>query len=292
MEIIIARESGFCYGVKRALRLARETRRQENSMVYTWGELIHNPAVIQELEKEGIIPTENINNLKGKTVIVRSHGVSPENYDLLKKSAKKVIDATCPIVKRIQKMTARLARQKLELIIIGNPNHPEIKALLGTSGGRALIIEKESQAQVLAPSCRRAVLAQSTQDMELFSKMVALLVNKTQELMVYNTICRSTQIRQQSTFDLASKVDALFIIGGVSSSNTTKLYEISKRIQPRTYFIEKAEQIRPDMISGAKKIGISGGASTPPEAIQEAVVKIKKICQESGREEITIQCPR
>lgn len=292
MEIIIARESGFCYGVKRALRLARETRRQENSTVYTWGELIHNPAVIQELEKEGIIPTEDIDNLKGKTVIIRSHGVSPEIYDLLEKKAKKVVDATCPIVKKIQKLTARLAQQKLELIIIGNPNHPEIKALWGTSGGRALIIEKESQAMALAPSRRRAVLAQSTQDRELFARMVASLVSKTQELRVYNTICRSTQIRQQSTSELASKVDALFIIGGVSSSNTTKLYEISKRIQPRTYFIEKADQIRPEMLSGAKKIGISGGASTPPEAIQEAVAKIKNICQESGREEIIVQCPR
>ncbi len=292
MEIVIARESGFCYGVKRALHLARETRRQENSTVYTWGELIHNPTVIQELEKEGIIPTENIDNLKEKTVVIRSHGVSPEIYNLLEKKAKKVIDATCPIVKKIQKLTSRLAQQNLELIIVGNPNHPEIKALLGTSGGRAVIIDKESQAQALPFSRRRAVLAQSTQDRELFSRIVALLVDKTQELRVYNTICRSTQIRQQSTSELASRVDVLFIIGGISSSNTNKLYEISKRIQPRTYFIEKAEQIRPEMLLGVKKIGISGGASTPPEAIQEAVAKIKNICQESGYEEITVQCPR
>jgi 4-hydroxy-3-methylbut-2-enyl diphosphate reductase len=292
MEIIIARESGFCYGVKRALRLARETRQQEKSRVYTWGELIHNPAVIRELQEEEIIPTEDMNQLKGATVIIRSHGVSPETYELLKSRAKKVVDATCPIVKKIQQLTARLARQKLELIIVGNPNHPEIKGLLGTSQGKALIVENESQAAALPPARRRAILAQSTQDRELFARIVSLLVSKTQELRVYNTICRSTQIRQQSTSELASQVDALLIIGGASSSNTTKLYEISRRIQPRTYFIEKAEQIKPEMLLGARKIGISGGASTPPEAIQEAVIKIKKISQESGREETTAPCPR
>jgi len=292
MEIIIAKESGFCYGVKRALRLARETRQQENSRVYTWGELIHNPAVIKELQEEDIIPTEDMNQLEGATVIIRSHGVSPEIYELLKSRAKKVVDATCPIVKKIQQLTARLAKQKLELIIVGNPNHPEIKGLVGTSQGKALIVENESQAVALPPARRRAILAQSTQDRELFARIVSLLAGKTQELRVYNTICRSTQIRQQSTSELASQVDVLLIIGGASSSNTTKLYEISRRVQPRTYFIEKAEQIKPEMLLGARKIGISGGASTPPEAIQEAMIKIKKISQESGREETTAPCPR
>ncbi|MCX7975212.1 MAG: 4-hydroxy-3-methylbut-2-enyl diphosphate reductase [Candidatus Aminicenantes bacterium] len=292
MEIIIARESGFCYGVKRALRLARETRQQEKSTVYTWGELIHNPAVIQELAKEGIIPTEEIDQIKGSTVVIRSHGVSPEILQSLSRTARKVIDATCPIVKKIQQLTARLARQKLEIIIVGNPNHPEIKALWGTSGGRAIIVEKVDQALTLPPARRRVVLAQSTQDQELFAQVVAVLVSKSQELRVYNTICRSTQIRQQSTSELASKVDALFIIGGTSSSNTNKLYEISKRIQPRTYFIEKADQIRPEMLFGAEKIGISGGASTPPKAIQEAVIKIKVFFQKSGQEELAIRCPR
>lgn len=292
MEIIIARESGFCYGVKRALRLARQTRQEEKSTVYTWGELIHNPAVIRELEREGIIPTEEINQLKGMIVIIRSHGVSPEIFQRLTQTARKVIDATCPIVKKIQKLTARLAQQKLELIIVGNPHHPEIKALWGTSGGRAIIIENVSQALALPSARRRAVLAQSTQDQELFAQVVAALVSKTQELKVYNTICRSTQIRQQSTSELASKVDVLFIIGGASSSNTTKLYELSKRIQPKTYFIEQPDQIKPEMLAGAEKIGISGGASTPPEAIQEAVIKIKEFYQKSGHEEIAIQCPR
>lgn len=285
MEIVIARESGFCYGVKRALHLARETRKQVNEPVHTWGELIHNPDVIHQLEKEGIIPTEEITALEGKTVIIRSHGVSPEIHLRLREVASNVVDATCPIVKRIQKLTARLAKQKLEIIIVGNPNHPEIIGLLGTSQGRAVIIENETQAAKLPFARRRAVLAQSTQDMDLFARVAATLVGKTSELRVFNTICRSTQVRQRSTSELASTVDVLFIIGGSSSSNTNKLYEISKRIQPKTYFIEKADQISPTMLTGAKKVGISGGASTPPEAIREAVIKIKDSFKKIGGEE-------
>jgi (E)-4-hydroxy-3-methyl-but-2-enyl pyrophosphate reductase len=292
MEIVIARESGFCYGVKRALRLARETRSQAKTSVFSWGELIHNPDVIQELEKEGIVPTEKIENLKGATVIIRSHGVSPDIHQQLKKEAKIVIDATCPIVKRIQKLTARLARQRQEIIIVGNPNHQEIKGLLGTSGGRALIIENEAQVLSLPFARRRAILAQSTQDMELFARVVAALVGKTGELRAYNTICHSTQVRQRSTSELASQVDVLFIIGGASSSNTNKLYEISKRIQPKTFFIEKAAQITPEMLSGAQKVGISGGASTPPEAIREAVLKIKESFRKFGSEEKVVPCQR
>ncbi|MGQ9472019.1 MAG: 4-hydroxy-3-methylbut-2-enyl diphosphate reductase [Candidatus Aminicenantales bacterium] len=285
MEIVIARESGFCYGVKRALRLARETRKRVSEPVHTWGELIHNPDVIHQLEKEGIIPTENTAALEGKTVIIRSHGVSPEIYLRLKEVARDVVDATCPIVKRIQKLTARLAKQDLEVIIVGNPHHPEIIGLLGTSQGKAMIIERETQAANLPFARRRAVLAQSTQDMDLFARVVAALVGKTRELKVFNTICRSTRVRQRSTSELAAAVDVLFIIGGASSSNTNKLYEISKRIQPKTYFIEKADQISPAMLAGAEKVGISGGASTPPEAIREAVLKIKDSFKKIGGEE-------
>ncbi len=292
MEIIIARESGLCYGVKRALRIARETRSKAKTPVFTWGELIHNPDIIQELEKEGIIPTENPDNLDGATVVIRSHGVPPDIHQMLEQRAKNVVDATCPIVKRIQKLVARLSGQNLEVIIVGNPEHPEIRGLRGISRHRAVIIENEAQALGLPFARRRAILAQSTQDMELFARVVANLISLTSELRVYNTICQSTRVRQRSTSELASQVDVLFIIGGASSSNTNRLYEISKRIQPNTYFIEKASQITPAMIIGAKKVGISGGASTPSEAIREALNKIKDSFQKIGGEEKTAPCQK
>jgi 4-hydroxy-3-methylbut-2-enyl diphosphate reductase len=275
MEIIIAKNSGLCYGVKRALRMAKATRKQKTGEVYTFGDLIHNPQVIQDLKKQGIQSIDDFDQIKEGTVIIRSHGVSPEIHRILSKKNISIVDATCPIVKRIQKLVAALAKKKNEIIIVGNKEHPEIKGLIGYSRGKGLIIEHESQAMSLPSKKRRAVLAQSTQDLFLFIRVVAALIEKTEELQVYNTICQSTQTRQKSTSELASCVDTLFIIGGRKSSNTQKLFQISKRILPNTHFIERAGQIRPAMVRGAKKIGLSGGASTPPEAIEEAVSKIK-----------------
>lgn len=275
MEIIIAKNSGLCYGVKRALRIARQTRLQKKGQVFTLGDLIHNPQVIAELKKQSIHSIDDLNEIKSGTVIIRSHGISPETYRMLAKKQTEIVDATCPIVKKIQKLVERLAEKEEEIIIVGNKEHPEIKGLIGYSKGKGVILEKEKEARNLPHKKKRAVLAQSTQDLYLFEKIVAALIKKTEELKIYNTICDSAQTRQKSTSKLASSVDTLFIVGGRNSSNTYKLYQISKRILSNTFFIERAEQITPEMLKGARKIGISGGASTPPEAIQEAVLKIK-----------------
>lgn len=290
MEIIVAKNSGLCYGVKRALNLAKETRHERNGKVLTLGDLIHNPRVIVDLKKQGIHSIENLNELKKGTIIIRSHGISPEVYESLEEKKMEIVDATCPIVKRIQKLVEILAENKEEIIIVGNKDHPEIKGLIGFSQERGIIVENETQVKHLPHKKKRAVLAQSTQDLYIFGKIVAALIEKTEELRVYNTICHSTQTRQKSTSELASQVDTLFIVGGKNSSNTQKLYQISRRILPKTYFVENAEQITPEMLKRAKKIGISGGASTPHEAIQEAVEKIKNSYRLQLEREKTVQC--
>lgn len=290
MEIIIAKNSGLCYGVKRAIQIAKETLVQERGYVYALGDLIHNPQVIAELEQQGIRSLENLNDLKEGTVIIRSHGVSPEIYNKIAEKNMKIVDATCPIVKRIQKRVEALAKKEEEIIIVGNKNHPESKGLIGYSQGKGIIIESEAQAIRLPKRKRRAVLVQSTQDVNLFQKVVAALIERTEELQVFNTICQSTQTRQEATSELASQVDTLFIIGGKNSSNTHKLYQISKRVLPNTHFIENSVQITPEMLRGAKRIGLSGGASTPAEAIKEAVARIKSNFEEQIHREKRIQC--
>ncbi len=290
MEIIIAKNSGLCYGVQRALQMAKETRKRKTGKVFTFGDLIHNPQVILDLEKQGIQSIDDLDKIEEGTVIIRSHGVSPEIYDILTKKKIEILDATCPIVKRIQKQVAALAKKEEEIIIVGNKEHPEIKGLIGYSKKKGIIIENASQAEILPNKKRRAVLAQSTQDLFFFMAVVAALIERTEELKVFNTICRSTQTRQKSTSELASCVDTLFIIGGKNSSNTQKLYQISRRILPNTHFIEEAEQITPAMVKGAKKIGLSGGASTPPEAIREAVAKIKSSYKHQFLSEKRAQC--
>ena len=160
--------------------------------------------------------------------------------------------------------------------------------MIGYSRGRGKIVENEDKARHLPAKKRRAVLAQSTQDLYLFGRVVAALLERTEELAVYNTICRSTQTRQRSTSDLAARVDTLFIVGGKNSSNTNRLFQISKRVLANTHFIENAGQITPRLLKGAKRVGISGGASTPPEAIEEAVAKIRESFErQSNRENIS-----
>ncbi len=290
MEVIIANNSGLCYGVKRALRLARDTRKKKKERVFTFGDLIHNPQVIADLERRGIHSIDDLGAMTGGTVIIRSHGVSPAIYQALDNKKIEIVDATCPIVKKIQKLVEALAKKEEEIIIVGNKKHPEIKGLIGYSREKGIIIENESQAKKLPMKKRRAVLAQSTQDLYLFIAVVSALIQRTEELNVYNTICQSTQTRQKSASELASCVDRLFIIGGKNSSNTKKLYQISKRILPQTYLIEKADQITPVMVKNAKKIGLSGGASTPPEAILEAVAKIKSSYEHQFISEKRVQC--
>jgi len=290
VEIIIAENSGLCYGVKRALRIAKQTRTEKPEKVYTLGDLIHNPQVIADLEKHGIQSVKDLNKINKGTVIIRSHGVTPQIYDFLANKNINIIDATCPIVKKIQRLVSTLSKEEKEIIIVGNKEHPEIKGLIGYSHGKGVIIENEAQARKLPHKRKRAVLVQSTQNIHLFQRIVDILSAKTKELDIHNTICQSTQTRQKSTSELASQVDVLFIIGGKNSSNTHTLYKISKKVLPNTYFIEKACQITKEMLKGANKIGLSGGASTPPEAIKEAVVKIKSSLKYQFHREKTVQC--
>jgi len=291
MEIIIADNSGLCYGVKRALLLARSTRRRRKGLVLTLGELIHNPLAIADLEKKGIQAVPDPESISEGIVIIRSHGVAPAVYRTLKKKRLEIVDATCPIVKKIQRLVESLARKGEEIIIVGNPEHPEIKGLLGYSGGRGRIIENEDMARRLPYRKKRFVLAQSTQDPFLFGRVAAALLERTGELGIYNTICRSTQTRQRTASELAARVDALFIVGGRTSSNTRKLYEISRRILPTTYFVENAREIDPALIRRARRVGVAGGASTPPEALREAVAKIRSRRTDSDRRETRRPCP-
>lgn len=277
MNIQKAKNSGFCFGVKRALTITRKTLEPKTGPVYSLGELIHNPQVLTELKNQGIKFENNPEKIHNSTVVIRSHGVGPDIYGVLKRNHNHIIDATCPMVKKIQNMVHSLAEEENEIIIFGSPSHPETRGLAGYSRETAVIIENEKQAAGLPHKRKRSVIAQSTQDIHTYKRIISALMDKTRELKVFNTICPSTVVRQKSTSDLASRVDVLFVIGGKNSSNSNKLYSIAKTILPRTFFIENAGQILSEMIKDAENIGLVGGASTPFEAIEEAEKKIKSI---------------
>lgn len=290
MDIIIAQNSGFCYGVRRALRMVEKLRAKFSGPIYTLGELIHNPQIINYLEQKGIHPINTPEDINEGIVVIRSHGASPEVLAKLKKPHLTLKDATCPHVKNIQNLVKELSLSNEEVIICGNARHPETQGLLGYCQPQGLIIENKDEARKLPWAKKRAVLAQSTQDLEIFKQVVTALLERTKHLQVYNTICQSTLTRQKSTTALAKKVDVLIIVGGRNSSNTNKLFFRAKKILPRTYFVEYPQEITPQMIKDAGKVGISGGASTPPESLLEAVAVINKLdqAQQSNQQKVTL----
>ncbi|MFQ6081780.1 MAG: 4-hydroxy-3-methylbut-2-enyl diphosphate reductase [Candidatus Aminicenantia bacterium] len=279
-------KSGFCFGVKRAINIARQIRREKKGKVFTFGDLIHNQQVVENLRKEGIESIDDISQIKGGTIIIRSHGISPHIFQQLVDKGIEVIDATCPFVKKSQKLVKKLADEDYEIIIVGNKPHPEIKGLIGFSQGKEVVIKSEEEVDLLPKKNKRGVIAQSTQDITLYQKIVSKLIEKTRELKVFNTICDSTQIRQKATAQLAAQVDIMLIIGDRKSSNTNKLYNLAKRIQENTYFIEKTDNLTPKMIAFAEEIGVSAGASTPHELIMEVVERIKEIKKSKSNQQI------
>ena len=289
MDIIIAQNSGFCYGVRRALRLVENLRTKFSGPVYTLGELIHNPQIINYLEQKGVHSISSPEDVDKGIVVIRSHGAAPEVLAKLARPSITIKDATCPHIKKIQNLVKELSLSNEEVLICGNARHPETQGLLGYCHSKGLVIENIDEARHLPPAKKRAVLAQSTQDLEIFQQVVAALLEKTNHLQVYNTICNSTLTRQKSTTTLAKKVDVLIIIGGRNSSNTNKLFLQAKKILPRTYFVEYPQEITSSMIKNARRVGLSGGASTPPEALMEAVAVIKKIdqAQQSNQQKVT-----
>lgn len=287
MEIIVAANTGLCYGVRRALNIVRRTRGSAGGPVSTLGDLIHNPRVIADLERLGVRSASSPAGVRGGTVVIRSHGVAPEVRRRLLRKRLKVVDATCPIVSGIQELVAGLTRPGGEVVLVGNPGHPEVLGLLGYGRGRVVVVEDEAGARALPWRRTRAVLAQSTQDEALFGRVAAALVERTGELRVHNTICRSARTRQRETEELAARVDVMFVVGGKKSSNTAKLAGIARRIRPRTYLIEDASGVRASMLRGAGTIGVSGGASTPPEVLREVVERIKtRIEHKNSREKL------
>lgn len=276
MEINIAKGIGFCYGVKRALQLAKNAVK-ENGSICCLGAIIHNEKVIRELEKEGVYTVGKIDDIKTERMIIRTHGLPPYSIEEIKKRGKKIIDGTCPYVKRAQNIAKSLKEEGYEVIIIGDPSHPEIVGIQGNINNEGKIVLNEEEAKGLPYRKKRGVIAQTTQDLELFKTIVAIIAERTYELKVFNTICSYTMKRQKEAEELAKKVDLMLIIGSKRSSNTTKLFQISKKILPNSYHIESSEELSTEMFQGVKSIGIITGSSTPEGEIDKVVEKINEI---------------
>jgi (E)-4-hydroxy-3-methyl-but-2-enyl pyrophosphate reductase len=259
MEVIKTDHSGFCFGVKRAIRMVlRELERTEGP-IHTIGPIIHNPQMVAMLEEKGVIPIDDIFQVKEGVVVFRTHGIRREEEEYIKTKKLRTIDATCPFVKRVRKHALGLRKNGYSVVIVGDKNHPEVKSVLSYLHNDGIVLQKPASAHAK----KIGVVSQTTLDADTLTGVVRGLIEGAEEIRVYNTICESTQVRQKEAAKLSSAVDTMLIVGGRNSSNTTKLYNIVKKIQPSTYHIETEKDLRPEWFSGAKKVGITGGASTP-----------------------------
>lgn len=275
MKIILDKKAGFCFGVRRAINLTvQEALKKEN--VYTLGPIIHNPQEVKRLTDLGVTLLGTINDFVDGTVIIRTHGISPQEYAKLEKSCKKVIDGTCPLVKRSHMVVEKLKQEGYRIIIVGDSNHPEIIALLGYAGENTLVIESTTDLRGIPLGGKVGVIAQTTLSKEVVQEILAHLTTKVIELKYINTLCGITLNQKKSASQLAKEADIMLVIGGKNSSNTTKLAAICKNIQKRTYLIESSEEIEPGWFHSDDVVGITAGASTPQWVLQDVVNAVEK----------------
>lgn len=271
MEVIVAKTAGFCFGVKRAVE--KVYANADNEHVYTYGPIIHNEQVVADLEKHGVRVVEEDTDLsvlpKG-TVVVRAHGASRDEFDRLRKSGMEIEDATCPFVSKIYRIVEEESAAGRTVVIVGNAAHPEVKGIKGWSGADTYVVgcvEEAKNINIL--SQKISIVSQTTFNLKKFQEIVEIFDKKGYDIKCLNTICNATEVRQTEARQIASQVDAMIVIGGKNSSNTQKLFEICKEECSNTYYIQTAEDMDFTTIRGMQRIGITAGASTPKNIIEE-----------------------
>ncbi len=272
MEVILAKSAGFCFGVKRAVDCVYE--KVDCGKIYTYGPIIHNKQVTGDLEKHGVRVIESLDEADSGEVIIRSHGVPPHIYDELEAKGLSFTDCTCPFVKKIHKIVKKsFYDEQRSIIIVGNGAHPEVIGINGWCKNTAAIINSVEEAEKLKPdkSKKWALVVQTTFQTDVFNEILSVLGDDFDDLKLYNTICNATAERQKEAVDIAKVVDYMIILGDNKSSNTRKLFEISKKYCKNTYLCETIKDLQLNISVNNVKIGITAGASTPPVIIKEAV---------------------
>ncbi len=269
----MADHMGFCYGVKRAINLARH-QAGKDSRVVTLGPIIHNPQMVQQLADEGILSIDDLDEIDSGTVIIRSHSVGPAVYKKAAAKGLNIIDATCPHVKKAQMAAKSLVDEGYEVVIIGEKTHPEVKSIFEWAGENAVIIEDEVQARQFHFVKKLGIVAQTTFSGNKFKQLVNIFIDKSNDIKVLRTICTATEQRQSAAEKLAANVDMMIVIGGKNSANTTRLADLCSK-KCITHHIETADELDVEWFHNIAKIGVTAGASTPDWLIREVYIKCK-----------------
>lgn len=272
MSVILAKTAGFCFGVKRAVNMVYEEI--GNGPVFTYGPIIHNEEVVEDLKRKGvdvITSLEDKRLVPGVSVVIRSHGISREEYTTLQDKGVRIVDATCPFVKKIHRIVEAQAEEDRSVIIIGNDRHPEVEAIKGWCKSPVTVIETIDEAdRFCAPKPEKlCIVSQTTFNYNKFKELVEIISKKGYDIRCLNTICNATEERQTEARQIAAEVDAMIVIGGRHSSNTQKLFEICKKECKNTYYIQTLNDLDLTQVKSMGNVGITAGASTPNNIIEE-----------------------
>ena len=276
MEVRVARHAGVCYGVERALKLANEAA-DGGGEVHTLGPLIHNPQAVEALHSRGIELAQSLDDIDAGTVVIRTHGVDPAIIAAAQANRLEVVDATCPFVSAAHKCAAQLAADGYFVVIVGEPDHPEVEGILAYAGPDAIVVEEVADLPARLPRRKVGVVVQTTQAMSRLTEVVAALLPRVNELKVCNTICDATDKRQESAEELAGSVDVMVVVGGHNSGNTNRLAEISRSVNPRTFHVETAEELDAAWFDRASTVGVTAGASTPDAQMRGVIDAIEAL---------------
>ena len=290
MEVIVAKTAGFCFGVKRAVEKVYEQTEAGDGPIYTYGPIIHNEEVVRDLEERGVrvlSTEEELEALESGVVVIRSHGVSRRVYDLLAGKNVRVVDATCPFVRKIHRIVEKQAAAGRKVVIIGNASHPEVEGIKGWGNADTFVVDSPDQVEKLPfqEGDSVCIVSQTTFNYNKFKELVEKFSEKRYDILVLNTICNATQERQVEAKEVASKVDAMIVIGGKNSSNTQKLYEICKKECENTHYIQTLGDFNPECVSSVSSVGITAGASTPNYIIEEVHTVMAEMSFEQMLEE-------
>lgn len=277
-KVILAKSAGFCFGVQRAVDTVYELIGEKN--VYTYGPIIHNEEVVRDLEDKGVgvIDDGHVENIpKDSTVVIRSHGVAESVYDGIKLKDAKVVDATCPFVLKIHNIVRKQSEDGAQIVIIGNENHPEVQGIMGWCVNTPIVVDTAKKAQEISLDLNKnvCIVSQTTFNYNKFKELVEIIEKKGYNTIISNTICNATEERQTEAREIAKQADAMIVIGGRSSSNTRKLYEICKSECENTYYIQTISDLDLSVLAMAECIGITAGASTPNNIIEEVYTNVR-----------------
>lgn len=276
MKVIVSSEIGFCFGVKRAVSMVEKLLKEVNK-AFVVGNLIHNPLEMRRLKTMGLVSVERAEDVPpGSFAVIRSHGLRSEEVDILLSRGVRIVDATCPFVKRVRNVAQALIKNGYDVILYGDPEHPEVQGVTSYVKGRIFVVRDRKDLDFISTSDKIGLVSQTTQELSAFVNIAIDLLRKSGELKIINTICDATIRRKKAIIDLFSKSSIILIVGGKNSANTRKLVELSKEHLKKVYHIEFPKEISRGWFEGVDRVGLASGASTPDWQIKAVLAILKK----------------